>query len=198
MNAVQPDPSATAVALVATARRLFSERGYAAVGTDEIVAQAAVPRSALRRSFGDGKEELFRAVLVQVSAETMRRIRDAALARDDPWDSLVAGIDELLDACATPEVRQVLLTDAPAVLGWDVWQAFDAGRGLAMIERALSRAIDAGRIQAHPPDALAKVLLGALQEAAATIAGATDPATARIEMGTMVSHLLAGIRAQSQ
>jgi len=192
---VEHDRSA---AVIAAARRLFSDRGYAAVGIDEIAAQAAVPRAALRRSFGDGREGLFRAVLVQLSAETMRTIRRAALTRDSPWESLVAGIDAFLDACATPEVRQVLLIDAPAVLGWDVWRAIDAEQGLGMVEGALRRAIDAGEAQPHPPDALARVLLGALQEAATTIAGAGDPAAARAEMGTMVSHLLVGIRTRAQ
>jgi AcrR family transcriptional regulator len=182
---------ATTEVLIATARRLFGQRGYGAVGTEEIVQQAGVTRGALDHHFRGGKQELFQAVLVQLSAETTRRIARAA-RRDDPWQSLVAGIDAFLDACATQEVRRIMLVDGPAVLGWDVWRAIDAEYKL--VERALRRAIDAGEIQPHPPDALAQVLLGALQEAAMLVASADDQALAREETATMIRHLLQGIR----
>ena len=65
---------ATTAALIAAARALFAERGYAGVGTEEIVQRAGVTRGALYHHFKGGKEELFRAVLVQVSAETTARV----------------------------------------------------------------------------------------------------------------------------
>jgi hypothetical protein len=37
--------------------------------------------------------------------------------------------------------------------------------------------------------------VGALEEAAMTVAGAEDPLTARAEMGRTLEHLLAGLRA---
>ena len=52
----------TRAARVAAARRLFEERGFAAVGTDEIARAAGVTRGALYHQF-DGKLELFAAVL---------------------------------------------------------------------------------------------------------------------------------------
>jgi AcrR family transcriptional regulator len=176
------------------AREMFAERGYAAVGTEEIVQRAGVTRGALYHHFRGGKEELFRAVLVQISAETARAVASVALAEDDPWDALVAGIDAFLDACATPEVQRILLVDGPSVLGWDVWRAIDHDYGLALVEGALQRAVDAGRLLPHPTNALAHVLLGALHEAAMVVAGADDPAAARAEMGEMIRRLLEGLR----
>ena len=61
---------ATTAALITAARELFAERGYAGVGTEEIVQRAGVTRGALYHHFRGGKEELFHAVLVQISAET--------------------------------------------------------------------------------------------------------------------------------
>ena len=185
---------ATTAALVEAARWLFAERGYADVGTEEIVQRAGVTRGALYHHFRGGKEELFRAVLVQISAETAGRVRAAAQAVDDPWDALVAGIDAFLDACATREVQRIFLVDGPAVLGWDVWRAIDADYGLGLLEAALQRAIDAGRLPPQPTRAAAHVLLGALDEAALVVARADDPLTARAEMGQTVHRLLEGLR----
>ena len=185
---------ATTAALVTAARALFAERGYANVGTEEIVRRAGMTRGALYHHFRGGKEELFRAVVVQLSAETAGRVRAEARAVQDPWDALVAGIDAFLDACATTEVQRILLVDGPAVLGWDVWRAIDADYGLGLLQDALERAIEAGRMPPQPTRAAAHVLLGALDEAAMVVARADDPLNARAEMGQTVHRLLEGLR----
>jgi AcrR family transcriptional regulator len=185
---------ATTAALIDAARELFAGRGYANVGTEEIVQQAGVTRGALYHHFRSGKEELFRAVVVQISAETAGRVRAAAQANDDPWNALVEGIDAFLDACALPEVQRILLVDGPAVLGWDVWRAIDSDYGLGLLEGALQRAIDAGRLPPQPARPAAHVLLGALDEAAMVVARADDPRAARREMGQTVHRLLEGLR----
>jgi AcrR family transcriptional regulator len=184
----------TTAALIAAARRLFAERGYAAVGTEEIVRQAGVTRGALYHHFRRGKEELFQAVLVQVSAETMRAVAARASQAGDPWEELVTGIDTFLDVCTTPDVQQIMLIDGPSVLGWDVWRAIDADHGLGLLETAVQAAMDAGKLISGSARAIAQVLLGALDEAAMVVARADDPIAARAEMGETVSHLLAGLR----
>ncbi len=52
---------ATRAKLIEVGIELFSERGFAAVGTEEIVDRAEVTRGALYHHFGD-KRDLFRAV----------------------------------------------------------------------------------------------------------------------------------------
>jgi AcrR family transcriptional regulator len=185
---------ATTAALIDAARALFAERGYAGVGTEEIVQRAGVTRGALYHHFRGGKEELFRTVLVRVTAEIAQRIASAGRAEQDPWLALGVGVDAFLDACATPEVQRIVLVDGPSVLGWDVWRAIDQDYGIRLIESALQRAMDAGRMIAQPTDALAQVLLGAVHEAAMVVARADDPAAARVEMGKTVRRLLEGLR----
>jgi AcrR family transcriptional regulator len=186
---------ATTAALISAARELFAQRGYAGVGTEEIVQQAGVTRGALYHHFRNGKEELFRAVLVQVSAEVVQRVAEAASATDDPWEELVLGSEAFLDACATPEVQRIVLLDAPSVLDWDVRRAIDADYGLRLLEGALQNAIDAGRLMPASASAVAHVLAGALDEAAMVVARAEDPAAARAEMSVTVRRLLEGLRA---
>ncbi len=186
--------AATTAALISAARTLFAERGYAAVGTEEIVQRAGVTRGALYHHFRGGKEALFRAVLIQVSSEITQRVARVALAEPDPWKSLLVGIDEFLDAATNPEVQQIMLIDGPSVLSWDVWRAIDAEYGLGIVEAALQRAVDAGALVPHPTNALAHVLLGALQEAAMVVARADDQDAARAEMGGTIGRLLDGLK----
>lgn len=186
---------ATTAALIAAARELFAQRGYASVGTEEIVQRAGVTRGALYHHFRHGKEELFRAVVVQISAETIQHVTQAAGATDDPWEELVLGSEAFLDACATPEVQRIVLLDAPSVLGWDVRRAIDADYGLRVLEGAIQNAIDAGRLLPGSASAMAHVLSGALDEAAMVVARAEDPAVARAEMSVTVRRLLEGLRA---
>jgi AcrR family transcriptional regulator len=186
---------ATTAALIKAGRELFAERGYADVGTEEIVARAGVTRGALYHHFKGGKEELFHAVVVEINAETVRHVSAVARAQADPWDQLAAGADAFLDAFAATEVQRIVLMDAPSVLGWDIWRAIDSEQGLGLVEAAIQRAIDAGRLSPQPAKALAHVVLGALNEAAMVVAGADDPAAARTEMSATVRRLLEGLRA---
>jgi AcrR family transcriptional regulator len=186
---------ATTTALIAAARALFAERGYAGVATEEIVQRAGVTRGALYHHFKGGKEELFRAVLVQVSADTTQSVMRVAAAVEDPWEALMAGVDAFLDACVSTEVQRIMLVDGPSVLGWDVWRAADGDYALGLLEAALQRAIDAGKLIRQPPRALAHVLLGAVDEAAMVVARSDDHGAARAEMGLTVRRLLEGLRA---
>src|SRR5215210_4793803 len=83
---------ATRAALLRVARRLFAERGYAGVGTEEIVRRARVTRGALYHHF-ESKEDLFLSVHEQLEAEMAAKIADrlAAGEADDPLQMLRAG-----------------------------------------------------------------------------------------------------------
>jgi AcrR family transcriptional regulator len=186
--------AATRGALVAAARKLFAERGYAAVGTPEVAAAAGVTRGALYHKFA-AKADLFLAVYEQVEAEVTARIGElmASAGASDPLAALGAGADAFLYVCTEPEVQQIALLDAPAVLGWERWRAVGLNYGLGMTEAALRAAMDAGRIAEQPVRPLAHVLLGALDEAALYVARAEDPDTARDEMRPLFARLLAGL-----
>src|SRR6266480_6781390 len=104
--------AATTAALVAAARELFAERGYAGVGTEEIVRAAGVTRGALYHHF-DGKRELFAAVYEDVERQLVERIAASAMASaGDPMEALQAGAEAFLDACEDPAVQRIALLDA--------------------------------------------------------------------------------------
>ena len=186
---------ATRTALIAAARELFAARGYAAVGTEEIVQRAGVTRGALYHHFAD-KHDLFRAVYEHVERElTERIVTEIPLAGGEPVTVLRRGAARFLDACLEPEVQRIALLDAPAVLGYEAWREIGARYGLGLIAAALQGAVDTGAIPAQPVRPLAHVLLGALDEAALYIARADDVATARREVGETLDRLLTALTA---
>src|SRR5215469_8264858 len=109
-------------ALIETARRLFAERGYSEVGTEEIVRAAGVTRGALYHHFA-GKTQLFEAVYEQVERELVEDIAaTVATSASDPLDALRAGANAFLEACEDPAIQRIALLDAPSVLGWERWR----------------------------------------------------------------------------
>ncbi len=187
---------ATREALVEAARALFAERGYAGVGTEEIVRAAGVTRGALYHHFDD-KRELFAAVYEGIEVELAERIAAGALqaGASSPLEAMRAGAEMFLAACTEPEVQQIALLDGPSVLGWDRWRAIAAEHGLGLIEMSLQVAIDAGAIAPQPVQPLAHVLMGALDEAAMLVARADDPEAMRADVRRTLGALLDGLSA---
>jgi AcrR family transcriptional regulator len=184
----------TRAALTAAARQLFSARGYASVGTEEIVRAAGVSRGALYHHFA-GKRELFEAVYEELEAELAERIAAGALSSPSlsPLDAMRAGAEMFLRASTEPEVQRIVLLDGPSVLGWDRWREIAAEHGLGLIEATLQAAIEAGAIAEQPVRPLAHVLMGALDEAAMLVARAEDPERMRRDVGRTVDRLLAAL-----
>jgi len=185
---------ATRDALVAAARALFTERGYAGVGTEEVVRRAGVTRGALYHHFRD-KRDLFRAVYEQTEAETVAAIGARMQGVSDPVELLEEGVRAFLDACSDPVMMRIGLRDAPAVLGWEEWREIGDRHGLGLVTGGLRAAMDAGRIVRADVRTLAHLLLSALAEAALLIASAADPAAARDEVEHTLLALLGGLRA---
>ena len=185
---------ATRARLVDIARRLFAERGYAHVSTEEIVSAAGVTRGALYHQFKD-KADLFRAVFEQVERELVERLAAEALTRDDPWEAQLAGLDAFLLACGEPEIQRIALLDAPSVLGWEAWREIEAQYGLGLIIGGLRNLIDIGLIPTQPVEPTAHAILGALIEAGLYVARADDFDAAHAEMSEVLHRMLDGLRA---
>jgi len=181
---------ATRDSLMAAARKLFTERGYDNVATEEIVRTAGVTRGALYHQFGD-KASLLEAVYERIEAESTERVARVVLGSDlhSPLDAMRAGVEAFLDECAKPELRQIALHDAPAVLGWERWREIGAVNGLGLIEASLAAAVEAGEIRDLPLRPLAHLLMGALDEAAMLLARDERP-EGRAEVTQLLMVLL--------
>ena len=172
--------------------RSSRERGYAAVGTEEVVRRARVTRGALYHHFAD-KKALFRAVFEDLERELVGELGGRILAIEDPWELLAAGIRAFLELTTDQAVARISLTDAPAVLGWEEWREIDARYGLGLVKVGLQRAMDEGAMTPAPVDPLAHLLLGALGEAGMMVAHAADRDAARREVEPALLALLEGL-----
>src|SRR5215203_3745615 len=189
----EADARATREALIHAALELFTVRGYAEVGTEEIVARAKVTRGALYHHFED-KRDLFRAVFERVEADLMKRIGAKMGGADNPWDLMITGMRSFLDACEEPAVKQISLTDAPAVLGWQEWREIDNRHGLGLTRAALDGAVQAGVIRPIATEPMAHLFVAALSEAAFVIAHSKHPHKARAEVEAALIQLSEGLR----
>jgi AcrR family transcriptional regulator len=183
--------AATREALISAARQLWGERGYAEVGTPEIAGAAGVTRGAMYHQFAD-KAALFLAVVEVVEQDVMARLATevASSGASTPADAIRAAVDAWLEVSGDPEVRQLILLDAPSVLGWAGFRDVAQRYSLGMTEQLLAEAIKAGQLARQPVRALAHVLIGALDEAAMVIATAEDPKKARREIRQVLRRLI--------
>jgi AcrR family transcriptional regulator len=176
--------------LLRSARVLFARRGYAAVGTEEIVRRAGVTRGALYHQFSS-KQELFLAVYEDLERGLTERVASLLADQTSPFAALHAGIRVFLAECRRPEIQRIVLVDGPAVLGWERWRAVAEGYGLGLIEAVITAAVEAGEIAPVAVGPLAHVLMGALDEAALLVVrtpSSSDEVAATLEL------LLGGLR----
>jgi AcrR family transcriptional regulator len=188
--------AATRDALITAGRALFGTRGYADVGTEEVVRAAGVSRGALYHHFAD-KAELFAAVFESVEEMTNARIVAAVSAAgpDDPIAAMQLGTAVFLDICTEPEMARIMLIDAPAVLGEQGWSDISSEYNMGLVLQLITRGIELGRIPPQPVVPLARILLGALREAAQFLASAPDPAVARDQVGAVLNGIIESVAA---
>lgn len=170
--------------------RLFAERGYEGTSIETVLDEAGISRGALYHHFG-GKDKLFEAVLDQLESDVGSRVLAAAAAATDIRDALRLGCRAWLAIAREPAVRQILLHDAPAVLGWDRWRALEEQYALGNLRTALAAAADAGIVPADLVDMFAHILLAALTELVLIAAqDDQDPATAEHAVDELLRRLL--------
>lgn len=176
----------TRATLLATARSVFSERGYADTSMDDLTAQAGLTRGALYHHFGD-KQGLLAAVVALIDAELDARLQALSDTARTPWEGFRQRCRAYLEMALEPDYQRIVLRDAPAVLGGT---SADAQRHcIASIQALLERLIEQGVVAEADPQALASLVYGSLAEAAVWIAQGDD-GDARLARSTGALELL--------
>ena len=103
----------------------------------------------------------------------------ASVGDADSETLLRAGYLAWVRLAGQPVVRQILLIDAPTVLGWRRWREMEEEYGLGMIKDVLRAAANEGRLSEELIDPFAHMLLATGNELALMIALADDVPTAQ-------------------
>jgi hypothetical protein len=119
--------------------------------------------------------------------------RHRAAERPDRWTQLRLDFQIALDEMMAPEIVQIMLIDAPSVLGWKRWREHRQQTGLAAIRKAIETSITDGLIPDQPAIELAHLLSASFNEATMLIAYAEDKAEARVNAGSALDAVLAGL-----
>jgi AcrR family transcriptional regulator len=183
--------ASTRRALLDAARSLFAEKGYHGTAAEEIVGRAGLTRGALYHHFED-KKDLFRVVVDEMEGEIDEEIEAAERAESDLPGAVMAGYRAFLDAVLDPEMRRTFFLDGPSVLGWE-WREIDARHAVGKIEEGLEALIAEGHMEPQPVKPLARLINGALLEAAFFVAVSDAPSAARDEAWGGMERLVGGL-----
>ena len=183
----------TRTRIVDVATGLFAHAGYDGTSIETVLAATDLSRGALYHHFRD-KAALFEAVLEAMEASIAERLRAASAGIADPLAAMRAGGDAWLELSRDPAVKQIVLIDAPAVVGWQKWREIDARFGFGLLKAGLKNLAKAGRLRAELVEPLSHVLLASMMELALVVSRAEDPATAtesaRVALHELTDRLL--------
>jgi len=178
----------TRATLLATARKAFTETGYADASMDQLTAQAGLTRGALYHHFGD-KQGLLAAVVAQIDGEMDERLKAISDEAASPWDGLRERCLAYLRMALEPEIQRIVLRDARAVLGGA--SAAEAQHCVGSIQGLIEQ------MGIEDAQALARLIYGSLAEAAFWIAEGENGDQRLAQASAAIELLLRGIRPES-
>jgi len=176
----------TRATLLASARKAFTETGYAEASMDELTAQAGLTRGALYHHFGD-KKGLLAAVVAEIDQEMDTRLKAISDHAASPGQGLRDRCRAYLQMALEPEIQRLVLRDARAVLGSP--SAEDTRHCIGSLQGLLEQ------MGARPAAVLARLLYGSLAEAALWIAEGDDGEARLEQANAALEVLLQGVQA---
>ncbi|MGY3610841.1 MULTISPECIES: TetR/AcrR family transcriptional regulator [unclassified Bradyrhizobium] len=181
----------TRAKLVRAARKAFAAKGYAAASMDDLSAEAGLTRGALYHNFGD-KKGLLQAVIDQIDAEMVARLRAVQEQATTPWLGFLAANIAYIEMALEPEIQRIMLLDGPAVLG-DPSQWPNQTACLRTTTQTIQALIDDGTVRSMDAEAAARLLNGAALNASLWIAAADDPRAVFAKAVEAFRHLAGGL-----
>lgn len=182
----------TRQALIASGKRLFGEKGFAATSVDDLAREARVTTGALYHHFST-KTALFETVFETVHGEVLEASENAGADAPNAVEFIARALEAFLDAVLDPQVQRIVVTDAPAVLGQERFTELDERHSFGPMVAALEVARASGELDIDDSETLARLLFGALTRGAMLIAGSPDPAETRDRVARGMRALLAGL-----
>lgn len=181
----------TQLKLLSAARLAFADYGYANTSMDEFTASVGLTRGALYHHFGS-KKGLFAEVVKQIDEEIDVELLCISDRAENPWQGLYNRGKAYLEMVLNPEIQQILLIDAKAVLGSEL--SHIQMQCLESVEQLLLKGMKDGYFLETNANALAVMINGALTEAAFWIANDEMPQTRLPEAINCWTTLMNGLK----
>lgn len=167
MPSQQQRSDTTREALLAACRKLLLEQGVDATTLAMVLADTGLSKGALYHHFAS-KTELIAAIYrVESKRAIARAVRQAERAASaSPLGELTATCAAWLEEIRAPDVAAILFRIGPAALGVEEAQRIENDHSLALFERQLARAAEAGEIGAIDQPLAARLLNALMAELA--------------------------------
>lgn len=172
-----------------SARRLFGENGYSNTSVDEIAADCGLTTRPIYHYFGN-KQALFTATVEATSARIDIDFGTGTEASEQPTRTILQHWRHFLDLCDDPHFRQIVLIDAPNILGRERWAV--SPQVIRVQQRMQQKAGDSKEEQFRLA-LLGRMVIAALTEAALMIADSDDIQLAKQQSEHLVQQLLGQI-----
>jgi AcrR family transcriptional regulator len=174
-------------AVLASALRLFGEKGYAETSLEEIATDCGLTIRPIYHYFGN-KKALFAAVNEVMEARILASMKVGDGAKDGA--GMLENWQSYLELCLDPAFRRIVLVDSPNILGRERWTTSPVS------EKARAALTGSGQQEgraSYRAALLNRVVMGALTEAALMIAEADDIAVAKEEAEALMAQLFSGL-----
>lgn len=176
----------TRAAILKSATKIFGERGYSATSLNEIAEACDISIAPIYHYFKN-KKNLFAAV----NADIEQKILDDGQTKKTGFDAITHSWHNFLQLCQDPVFRQIVLIDAPNVLGKE--SMYQSPVSKAAIARIKARS-EEGTGDSYKAEILSRMLMGALAEAGLFVGNCENPEQASLDAADIVTELIARLK----
>lgn len=185
--------SKTREAIIAEAKSRFSKQGFSQTRFDEIATTLNMTAGVMYHHF-DNKRDLFYAVVELAHQEVQKVVEASADAEASVLDGLIAGCVSFIKEASSAKLRQILLVDALAVLGWKDWKLLDEKYSEKSLCEGLEHAKSLGAIpDSVPTEALARLISGGCNDLALWVSGSPKREQCLKDAEKAISSLFEGL-----
>jgi AcrR family transcriptional regulator len=178
-------------AVLASAIRLFGDKGYANTSLEDIAADCGLTIRPIYHYFGN-KKSLFAAV--NEAMET-RILESMSIGEDGrPGAGITANWRAYLNLCDDPGFRQIVLIDSPNILGRERWATSPVSE---KARKSLAPAGAAPKELQFRAKLVSRVVMASFTEAALMIAEAEDIPRAKREAEELMVELFSTLQSHA-
>lgn len=176
----------TRAAILKSATEIFGEHGYSNTSLNEIADACDISIAPIYHYFKN-KKNLFAAV----NAKLEKQILDDGQTKASGFDAITHSWQNFLQLCQDPKFRQIVLIDAPNVLGRESMYSSPVSK--AAIARIKARTQESTS-DSYKAEILSRMLMGALAEAGLFVGNCENPEQASRDAADIVTDLITKLK----